>query len=245
MPATMRTGARLALPLFAPTLALGVSFGVLAAPVMGGVAPIVMSAVVFAGGSQFAAVGVLAGGGGAFAATGAGLLMNARFLPMGFAFAPSFRGGRLWRAVQGQAIVDAGLILARRDDGSYDRNILFGSTAVQFVGWVGGTALGVFAGNALPDPNAFGIDAIFPAFYIALLGGEMRNPRARVAAALAVLVALAGAAFLPPGVPVIVAAAVALIGLIPEPDSTRPEREKPELDRPEREREPQRTGEQA
>jgi len=221
MPATLRAGARLAVPLFAPTLALGLSFGVLAAPVMGVVAPIVMSAVVFAGGSQFAAVGVLAGGGGAFAASGAGLLMNARFLPMGFAFAPAFRGGRLWRATQGSAIVDAGLILARDERGDYDRNLLFGSTAVQFCGWVGGTALGVFAGKALPDPNAFGIDAIFPAFYIALLGSELRNPRARMAAVLAVLVALAGATVLPPGVPVIVAAAVALIGLIPEPERAK------------------------
>ncbi|GAA2585953.1 AzlC family ABC transporter permease [Actinomadura fulvescens] len=219
MSATLRGGACRAVPVFPATLALGVSFGVLAAPIIGGVAAVAMSAIVFAGGSQFAALGVLAGGGGALAATGAGLLMNARFLPMGFGFAPAFRGGRLWRAAQGQAIVDAGLVLARADDGTYDRNLLFGSTAVQFVAWVGGTAVGVLAGSALPDPDAFGIDAIFPAFYIALLGGELRDGRARIAALLAVGIVLAGASFLPPGVPVIAASAVALIGLIPGEDS--------------------------
>ncbi|KAB2349412.1 AzlC family ABC transporter permease [Actinomadura rudentiformis] len=229
MSATLRAGARRALPVVPATFALGVSFGVLAGPVIGGVAAVVMSAIVFAGGAQFAAVAVLAGGGGAFAATGAGLLMNARFLPMGFGFAPAFRGRRLWRAVQGQAIVDAGLVLARKDDGTYDRKLLFGSTAFQGVGWVSGTALGVLVGNTLPDPDVFGIDAIFPAFYIALLGGELRGTRARIAALLAVGIVLAGASVLPPGVPVIAASAVALIGLIPErerDEASEPEKEK-------------------
>ncbi|MEU5882357.1 AzlC family ABC transporter permease [Spirillospora sp. NPDC047279] len=216
MSATVRAGVRRGMPVFPATVALGVSFGVLAVPLMGVVAPVLMSAIVYAGGSQFAAVGVLAGGGGAFAASGAGLLMNGRFLPMGFAFAPAFRGGRAWRAVQGQAVIDAAMVLGRDEDGTYDRKLLFGISATQFVGWVGGTALGVFAGENLPDPDAFGLDAIFPAFYIALLGSELHRVRARVAAVLAVGVVLAGSAFMPPGVPVVAAAAVALIGLIPE-----------------------------
>ena len=58
-------GVRAGLPLVLPTLALGVSFGVLARPVMGAVAPIVMSILVFSGAAQFAALSVLAAGGGA------------------------------------------------------------------------------------------------------------------------------------------------------------------------------------
>ena len=48
-----------------PRLVIGISFGVLAEPVMGPVAPIVMSAIVFAGSAQFGALAVLAAGGGA------------------------------------------------------------------------------------------------------------------------------------------------------------------------------------
>src|SRR5947209_13499259 len=103
----LRRGIRAGIPLVPALLALAISFGVLARPVMGPVAPIVMSIVVFAGGAQFAALSVLTAGGGAVAAVVAGLLMNARFLPMGLAAARSLPGGGLARALQGQAIVDA------------------------------------------------------------------------------------------------------------------------------------------
>ena len=73
---------------------VGVSFGVLARPVMGPVAPIVMSVVLFAGAAQFGALAVLATGGGALPAIAAGILLNARFLPMGIALAPSLPGSR-------------------------------------------------------------------------------------------------------------------------------------------------------
>src|SRR5215218_7384867 len=85
-------GVRAALPVVLPTLALGVSFGVLARPVMGALGPIVMSVLVFSGGAQFAALSVLQAGGTAAAAISAGLLMNARWLPMSFALAPSLSG---------------------------------------------------------------------------------------------------------------------------------------------------------
>ena len=55
---------------------------------MGSVAPVVMSVLVFSGGAQFAALSVLQGGGAALAAITAGMLMNARWLPMSFAMTP-------------------------------------------------------------------------------------------------------------------------------------------------------------
>ena len=61
-------GLRAGLPYGAASLLLGLSFGVLARPLMGSVAAIVMSTVVFAGSAQFAALAVLSAGGGAPAA---------------------------------------------------------------------------------------------------------------------------------------------------------------------------------
>src|SRR3954462_963094 len=60
----LRTGLRAGLPLVLPTFAIGLSFGVLAQPVMGSVAPVVMSIAVFSGAAQFAALTVLTAGGG-------------------------------------------------------------------------------------------------------------------------------------------------------------------------------------
>src|SRR3954464_8467546 len=88
----VRTGLRAGLPLVAPTFAIGLSFGVLAQPVMGSIAPILMSLAVFSGAAQFAALTVLTAGGGALAAIAAGMLMNARWLPMGLAVGPFLRG---------------------------------------------------------------------------------------------------------------------------------------------------------
>src|SRR3954451_11970552 len=99
-PSDIRTGIRAGLPLALPTLAGGVSFGVLAQPVMGSVAPVVMSIVVFSGAAQFAALTVLTAGGGAFAAIAAAMLMNGRWLPMGLAIGPFLKGGLLRRSLE-------------------------------------------------------------------------------------------------------------------------------------------------
>jgi 4-azaleucine resistance transporter AzlC len=210
---TIRDGARVGLPLILPTFVGGIAFGVLAQPVMGSVAPIVMSLIVFSGAAQFASVTVLAAGGGALAAIAAGMLMNARWLPMGFAMGPFLSRRPLARAAQAQALVDASFALSSRGDGTYDRGILFGATLPQFFAWSSGTVVGVLGGGALGDPSAFGLDAVFPAFFLVLLAGEARGREPLTAAILGGAIALALTPFAPPGVPVLVASAAALIGL--------------------------------
>jgi predicted branched-subunit amino acid permease len=209
----IRAGVRAALPIVLPSVALGISFGILARPVMGSIAPIAMSIAVFSGGAQFAALSVLQGGGAAFAAITAGMLMNARWIPMSLAMTPSLHGGRLRRAGEAQAIVDASFGISDLGDGSFDRGLLLGATLPQAVSWVGGTIIGVFAAGRIGDPNAFGLDAIFPAFYLALLVRESGGRRAYGAMALAAVITIVLTTFAPPGVPVIVASSAALLGL--------------------------------
>lgn len=209
----IRAGVRAALPIVLPTVALGISFGILARPVMGAIAPIVMSIVVFSGGAQFAALSVLQGAGAAFAAITAGMLMNARWIPMSFAMTPSLHGGRLRRSGEAQAIVDASFVISNRGDGSFDRGLLLGATLPQAVSWVSGTIIGVFAAGRIGDPNTFGLDAVFPAFYLALLVRESGGRRAYATMALAAVITIALTSFAPPGVPVIIASSAALLGL--------------------------------
>jgi 4-azaleucine resistance transporter AzlC len=193
---------------------LALSFGVLACQT--GFSPLgalVMSAVVFAGSAQFAAISIIAAGGGLGAAIGAAALMNGRFLPMGIALAPSLPGAPLRRAAQGQTVVDASWAMALREGGSFDRHFLFGATAVQYVTWLGGTAIGAFAGSALGDPNALGLDAIFPAFFVALLLPELRDAGSRGVALAGAAIAFALVPVAPAGVPVLAASVAALVGL--------------------------------
>ena len=207
-------GVRLGVPFAIAGFVVAVSFGVLARQAgLSAAAAIVMSAIVYAGSAQFTAISILAGGGGVGAAVGAAALMNSRFLPMGVALAPSLPGRAAWRAAQGQTVVDASWALAVREDGTFDRWILFGSSAIQYLTWTSGTILGALGGNLLGDPERLGLDAVYPAFFVALLLAEARTGRARSAAAIGALIALALVPFAPAGVPVLAASLGALLGL--------------------------------
>ena len=91
---TYRDGIRAGLPFLLPTAAIGISFGVVARSLgWDPAAPVVMSAIVYSGSAQFASTSVLGDGGTVLAAVLAAALVNARFLPMGIAFAPALEGG--------------------------------------------------------------------------------------------------------------------------------------------------------
>jgi 4-azaleucine resistance transporter AzlC len=193
---------------------LAVSFGILAENAgLSDVEAVIMSAIVFAGSAQFTAISILAPGGGAGAAVAAAALMNSRFLPMGAAVGPSLRGGPIRRALKGQAVVDHSWALSSRGDGSFDEALLLGASAIAYVTWVSGTAVGALWGNELGDPDALGLDAIFPAFFFGLLLNEIKSRRSRGVAALGTVIALALVPFTPPGVPVLVASLASLVGL--------------------------------
>lgn len=96
--------------------------------------------------------------------------------------------------------------------------MMLGVTAPAYPGWVGGTAIGVLAGGVIGDPGALGLDALFPAFFLALLfEGELAPGAPRLVALLGSLVALILIPFTPAGVPVIAASAAALLGLRASP----------------------------
>jgi branched chain amino acid efflux pump len=208
-----RLGLRAVMPLLPAVLAFGVSFGVLAqAAGMGASASIVMSLTTFAGSAQFAVVSVLGAGGTAAAAIGAAVLLNARYAPMALAAAPVFRGGKLRRLLEAQLLVDESWALARRE-GGFDRRVLIGAGAGLYVGWSGGTAIGVVAGDSLADPATLGLDAAFPALFLALLAPLLKNREALAAALLGAGIAICLTPITPAGIPVIAATAACLVGL--------------------------------
>ena len=211
-----RLGLRLGLPFAAVGFVLSLSFGVLAVQA-GFTVPqaIVTAALVFAGSAQFAALAIVTGGGGILAALSAATLMHSRFLAMGVALAPSLPGGPLRRAVEGQAVVDASWALANKGDGTFDRWLLIGTTVPQYVSWVAGTVVGALAGDLVGDPDRYGLDVLFPVFFVAILLAELRRPRARIVAAVGATIALVLVPFTPAGIPVLAAGAAALLGLAP------------------------------
>jgi predicted branched-subunit amino acid permease len=215
MSAGFRAGVRAGVPFAIAGGLLAASFGVLAGDVgMPGWTAILMSVIVFAGSAQIAALTIIGAGGGLASAIGAAALMNSRFLPMGIAIGPSLPGGAAARAAQGQTVVDASWALAADGEGGFDRHVLFGSTAIQYVTWVSGTVAGVIGGSALGDPRTLGLDAIYPAFFVALMIAEIRSGRALGVAAAGALIAFVLIPIAPAGVPVLVASLASLLGLV-------------------------------
>jgi len=208
-----RDGARLVLPIALAVVAFGVSFGVLARTAgLGRVAPIVLSATTFAGSAQFAIVSVLDGGGAVIAAIAAAIMLNLRYAPISIAVAPAFEGGLLRRLLLSQLIVDESFAVSSRGGGRFDLRLLVGAGAVLYPAWVGGTILGVFGGGLLGDPARLGLDAAFPALFLALLVPQVRGRRALAAALLGGAIAFATIPLLPPGLPIVVAAGATLLG---------------------------------
>jgi len=180
----LRRGAITALPLAVAVGLFGVSFGVLSVTTggMGALPAIVMSATAFAGSAQFAAASILAGGGQPIAAVAAALLLNARYLPIGISVAGVLGGGPLRRFLKAQLVVDESWAIAARGSGEFVAGRLLGAGVVLWLSWVGGTIIGVFGGEALGDPAALGLDAAFPALFLALLVSQLTGHRAAPAA---------------------------------------------------------------
>jgi 4-azaleucine resistance transporter AzlC len=211
---SIRTGVRAALPFAVAVVGFGISFGVLArAAGFSPVAAVVMSGTTFAGSAQFAAAGVLEAGGAVSAAVAAAILLNARYGPVGLSVSPVLTGPAWKRLLMAQLVVDESWALAARPDGRFDRGILVGAGLTLYVTWVASTAAGALGAEVLGDPGALGLDAAFPALFLALLWPQLRSRQALAAAGVGAVIALALAPVSPPGVPIIAASAACLLGL--------------------------------
>ncbi|HET7385384.1 MAG TPA: AzlC family ABC transporter permease [Nocardioidaceae bacterium] len=177
--------------------------------------PMLLSVLVFAGAAQFLFVGIVASGGNPVAAVAAGLLVNARHLPFGFAVADVLRGsgaGAVSRRVVGSHVmVDEAVAFTLSQRGDQRRRAAYWMCGVcLFVSWNLGVVAGAFAGTAVRDTDVFGLDAAFPAVLLALVLPSLRDGSLRRAALAGTVIALATAPFLSAGLPVL----LALVGVL-------------------------------
>ena len=191
----------------------GISFGVLA--VASGLSPAqacVMSMLVFTGASQFAFVGVLAGGGGALAAMGPAVMLAVRNAAYGLSLTSILPARLRDRALAAHLVIDETTAMARaQSDPDAARRAFLATGVSVWVFWNAGTLAGALLGGGIGDPSTLGLDAMFPAAFLALLAPQLRRPGAPVAAAAGVVIALALVPFAPAGVPII----AALAGVVP------------------------------
>ncbi len=80
-----------------------------------------------------------------------------------------------------------------------------------FLFWNLGTLAGALLGGSIGDPRRLGLDAMFPAAFLALLAPQLTGPAARTAAICGALLAVALVPFVPVGVPIL----AAVLGVVP------------------------------
>ncbi|WP_426595290.1 AzlC family ABC transporter permease [Cellulomonas sp. McL0617] len=201
----------------------GVSFGALA--VAAGLSvpqAMALSLLMFSGGSQFAFIGVVGAGGLAGAAIATAGLLGVRNGLYGPQVSPLL-GVRGWRRpLAAQLTIDESTAVATAQRERRAARIGFWWTGVGvFVLWNAFTLAGALVGDALGDPRKYGLDAAAAAAFLGLVWPRVTGPNARHAqlvAAGSVLVALAVTPFVPAGIPVLLAAIVAILaGLLTSP----------------------------
>lgn len=195
--------------------AYGFAFG--AASVAAGLTTLqacLLSLFAFTGGTQFAVVGVIAGGGSGGAALASGLLLGARNTVYAMRMAPLLQVRGVRRLVAALGTIDESTAMAiAQPEHRLARVAFWWTFAGVFTFWNISTLLGALAG-AVVDPRSYGLDAVVPAAFLALLAPRLR------AGALDRRVAVAGAVIAvvlipltPPGVPVLAASAALLLAL--------------------------------
>lgn len=206
----------------------GLAFG--AAAVTAGFSPLqaaALSTLAFTGASQFALVGVVAGGGSLVAGVAGALLLGARNTLYGLRLAHvlGWHGAR--RALASHGVIDetAAVALAQADRADARKGFI-ATFASVYLFWGATTVVGALATERVGDTGALGLDAVGPAIFLGLLwprlrdGGPAERRRACLIALAGAVIAVSTAPLLPPGVPVLLAAAGALIALT-APDPAR------------------------
>jgi branched chain amino acid efflux pump len=194
--------------------AYGVAFG--AASVNAGLSVLqtcLLSLLAFTGGTQFAVVGVVAGGGGLSAALSSGLLLASRNTLYAMRLAPllQVRGVRRLVAALGTIDETTAMAIGQRSP-ALSRVAFWWTFAGVFTFWNLSTLLGAAGTSALGDPNRFGLDAVVPAAFLALLAPRLRSGAIERRVALGgALIAVALIPVSPPGVPVLASCAALLL----------------------------------
>ena len=103
--------------------------------------------------------------------------------------------------------------MATMQDNETDAADAFWWTAIWLWAlWNAGSMIGVWLGAVIGEPEVWGLDAAFPAAFVALLAPHLRHQPGRVAALGGAAFAVATTPITPAGVPLLVAALAVIPG---------------------------------
>jgi len=157
---------------------------------------------------------VTSAGGGTVAGVASGWLVSTRFGLMAAALGPRLWPSRWKRAIAAFGAFDPNVALAVREERDTDvRRVYVSVTLWLVLPWWVGAMLGILVGEQIGDPQRLGLDAMFPAMFVAILWPQLKTKTALTVGLLAVIVALTLVEPSPGGLPVLLAALAALLAV--------------------------------
>jgi len=178
-----------------------------------------LSLLAFTGASQFALAGVIASGGSLLAGSVGAILLGSRNTLYGLRLADVLRPRGPRRLFTAVGVIDetTAVTLAQPDPASA-RTAFTATFWALYLTWNLATLGGALGAGRIGSPQAFGLDVVGPAAFLALIWPRLKTGGTeRLVALAAVAIALGTVGVLPVGVPVILAATAALAGALATP----------------------------
>ena len=174
----------------------------------------VLSLLMFSGGSQFAFIGVIASGGTASlgAAIASAWMLGIRNGFYALQMKPLLGALRFKMPFAAQITIDESTAVATaQSEIEQTRKGFWLTGGFVFIFWNSLTFLGALLGNAIGDPSSYGLDAAAAAAFLALLWPRLHSMQPLAVAVGAAVVAVALTPVLAAGIPILLAAVVAVV----------------------------------
>jgi predicted branched-subunit amino acid permease len=165
----------------------------------------------FTGGSQFAFIGVLGGGGAGLAAWSAASLLGIRNGLYAVQMKALLKPAPALIPVMAELTIDESMAVgSAQSDPDEQRRGFWSAGLAVYVFWNLATLAGALAGNLIGDPKVWGLDGAAVAAFCGLLAPQLKARNPVVIGILAAVATVIAVPLLPPGVPILIAGAVAV-----------------------------------
>ena len=141
------------------------------------------------------------------------MVLAARNGVYGLTMARHLDGSLARRLLAAQLTIDESTAMATSQADRRSRATAFWITGVSvYVFWNLGTLIGALAGSSI-DPQTYGLDAAFPAGFVAMVAPHYTTPNGRAAGVIGGLIALVTIPFVPIGMSILLAGVAVLVGV--------------------------------
>ncbi len=169
---------------------------------------------VYSATSELAFLTVRDAGGSAVVAVLSGWLVASRFGLMALSLGARYRASVWERAAAAVNSFDPNVGLAvQQGDQAALRRVFWRVTAALMIGWWVGSLAGAFLGDVIGDGRAWGLDAVFPATLMAIIGALVRRRDGLTAAIVGGGICCVLVPIAPGGLPILASALGAVVAV--------------------------------